>query len=380
VKSASFSINGENGWQVPHEHRGLDSDRTLVLAFGASRGQAEESVKALVAAFPTSKVIGCSTAGEIYGASIVDQSLTVAVARFDSTDLGVARARVSTPADSFAAGADLAQTLLRPNLRAVFVLSEGLHVNGSQMIAGINSVVPQDVVVTGGLAGDGDRFGRTWVLSEGGTHEKIVTAVAMYGAHLEVGHGSNGGWDSFGPLRSVTKSTDNVLYELNGRPALDVYREYLGELASGLPATALLFPLSLRRGAMGKESLVRTILSVDEDRKSMTFAGDIPNGAEVQFMRASFDRLIEGASVAATNSGKDLEGDTLTVAISCVGRRLVLGERAEEEVESAKDNLPKGTTLVGFYSYGELAPQLSGECSLHNQTMTITTFAERPRP
>jgi hypothetical protein len=178
----------------------------------------------------------------------------------------------------------------------------------------------------------------------------------------------------------VTKSTDNVLYELNGRPALDVYREYLGELASGLPATALLFPLSLRRGAMGKESLVRTILSVDEDRKSMTFAGDIPNGAEVQFMRASFDRLIEGASVAATNSGKDLEGDTLTVAISCVGRRLVLGERAEEEVESAKDNLPKGTTLVGFYSYGELAPQLSGECSLHNQTMTITTFAERPRP
>ena len=209
-------------------------------------------------------------------------------------------------------------------------------------------------------------------------HTNLVCAAGLYGERLSIGHGSRGGWDNFGPERLVTRAHANVLYELDGRPALELYKEYLGDLASGLPATGLLFPLALRTHADDDKSLVRTILAVDEATQSMTFAGDVPTGSLVRLMRANFDRLIDGASAAAALAARPDEGETLAIAISCVGRRLVLGERAEEEIEATLEALPAGTRQVGFYSYGEISPYGQGSCDLHNQTMTLTTIRELP--
>jgi len=266
----------------------------------------------------------------------------------------------------------------RHALRSVFVLSDGLNVNGSELVKGLNSRLPGNVVVTGGLAGDGDRFRRTWVIQDGKPATNVVTALGLFGDRLAVSHGSKGGWDSFGPERRITRSQGNILYELDGKPALALYKEYLGDRASGLPATGLLFPLSIRQDASDSRQLVRTILGVDEANQSMIFAGDVPQGYLAQLMRANFDRLVTGASQAAdlASNGHTSGGPTLAVAISCVGRRLVLGERTEEETEITLENLPPGTQQVGFYSYGEISPYASGSCDLHNQTMTLTTFAE----
>ncbi|HEX4924884.1 MAG TPA: FIST C-terminal domain-containing protein, partial [Bdellovibrionales bacterium] len=219
---------------------------------------------------------------------------------------------------------------------------------------------------------------RTWVLHNGTPKSNIVTAVGFYGDRLRFTHGSQGGWNIFGPERRITKSRGNILYELDGRPALDLYKEYLGEKAAGLPSTALLFPLQVRRDRGNSAPLVRTILSVNEAEKSMTFAGDVPQGYLAQLMRANFDRLVDGAASAAqTAAAATVIGPGLTIAISCVGRRLVLGERVEEEVESTLANMPENFKQVGFYSYGEISPYVSGAgCELHNQTMTLTSFAE----
>lgn len=356
----------------------LDSPSTLVLAFGAAEFLDDASaLTALRETFPAATIVGCSTAGEIHGGRITDRSLSVAVVRFEGTAIAYAEAPVASAADSHAAGEAIARTLLRPDLRGVLVLSDGLNVNGTALVGGLNGVLPASVVVTGGLAGDGDRFKRTWVISGGGPRSEMVTAVGFYGDRVQIGHGSKGGWDIFGPERLVTRSAGNVLYELDGRPALALYKNYLGERAAGLPATGLLFPLSLRSDDDSEEKrLVRTILAVDEAAQSLTFAGDIPMGSRVQLMRANFDRLIEGAASAALMTGAKGCGETLVVAISCVGRRLVLGERAEEEVEATLDVLPKGAHQVGFYSYGELSPFAAGPCDLHNQTMTLTTISE----
>jgi hypothetical protein len=108
----------------------------------------------------------------------------------------------------------------------------------------------------------------------------------------------------------------------------------------------------------------------------MTFAGDLPQGWMAQLMRADFDALVSGAEEAAAVAGVDTAGNGLVVAISCVGRRLVMGEAAEEEVEATLDRLPTGSTQVGFYSYGELSPFSSGPCDLHNQTMTLFAISE----
>jgi len=256
-------------------------------------------------------------------------------------------------------------------------LSDGLRVNGTELLSGVQEVLPADVVVTGGLAGDGDRFATTWVVRDGGTTAGVVSAVGLYGDRVRIGHGSRGGWDSFGVERQVTRSDGNVLYELDREPALALYKRYLGDRAAGLPATALLFPLALCTDD-GGPGLVRTVLAVDEAEQSMTFAGDVPQGGRVQLMRANFDRLVEGAATAGrlAGSGQEAGRRSLAIAISCVGRRLVLGERTEEEVEAVLDSLPPASSLVGFYSYGEISPSASGTCDLHNQTMTLTTIVE----
>lgn len=357
----------------------VDSPQTLIMLFGSSSFIDDSApIDELIAEYPQSAVIGCSTAGEIFGTQIFDESLSVAILRFAHTELRTSYALAETGENSFAAGQQIAQQLNDPALKGILVLSDGLSVNGSELVRGLNSQVPPSVVVTGGLAGDGDRFRRTWVVQDGKPKPGYVTAVGFYGDHIRMGHGSKGGWDRFGPERRVTKSNGNVLFELDGRPALQLYKEYLGDRAAGLPATGLLFPLALRADHGDVKSLVRTILAVNEREQSLTFAGDIPEGALAQLMKANFDRLVQGASEAATTT--KLSGDecssTLAVAISCVGRRLVLGERTEEETEATLDVLPPGTKQVGFYSYGEISPYATGTCDLHNQTMTLTTFSE----
>lgn len=373
-----FDYRPADGWGI-ERFPALDSERTLVLAFGDSAFQdAPAPFADLRSAYPKARLMGCSTAGEILDKHVQDGTLVVTVARFEDTRLETAVAPTGSSNRSRETGIALAEQLAAPDLKGVLVLSDGLHVNGSQLVAGLNEVLQGSVIVTGGLAGDGDRFQRTWVLDHDRPVARTVAALGLYGERVRIGYGSRGGWDIFGPERRVTRSAGNRLFALDGRPALQLYKDYLGELASGLPATALRFPLALRADAGDEKRLVRTILAVDEEDGSMTFAGDIPEGSLAQLMRTNLDHLVDGAEDAALmtrNRGSNGER-TLAISISCVGRRMVLGERADEEVEATLEALPPDTRQVGFYSYGEIAPYASGACDLHNQTMTLTTIHE----
>jgi len=367
----------DSGWSAPIPGE-LDSESTLVLAFGdPAIGADPRPIKELRAALPKARLLGCSTAGQIHGDQLTDGTLVVSITEFEHTRVEATTAAVAGSAASYEAGQDLAAALSAPNLRAVFMLSDGLLVNGSELVRGCSGGLATDVVVTGGLAGDGERFERTWVIADDELTAGTVAAVGLYGDAVRVGAGSFAGWDIFGPERRITRSEGNVLYELDGRPALELYKEYLGERARGLPATALLFPLAVREARGATRRTVRTILAVDEVAQSMTFAGDVPQGWRAQLMRANKDRLVDGAlQAAAMSEVADSRGPQLAVAISCVGRRLVLGERTEEEIEATLEALAPSVALIGFYSYGEIAPHAEGFCDLHNQTMTITTVSE----
>ncbi len=374
-----FKYSSAEGW-MPELTPEIDSVLTLVIIFGSPSLVAESNAfTELKTAFPHSCVIGGSTAGEIFDSEIFDDTLSVAVLRFEKTRLARAEVEINDAHQSFDAGKQIAEKLNSTDLKGVLIISDGLSVNGSELVRGVNEILPEDVVVTGGLAGDGDRFEKTWVIRDWQPASGHISAVGFYGDAVQIRHGSKGGWDSFGPKRKVTRSDQNVLYELDGKPALALYKDYLGERASGLPSTALLFPLAILNDDAGQEYTVRTVLSIDEEAQSMTFAGDVPEGATVQLMRADFERLIDGAGDAAALAmqGEAVSGDVLNIAISCVGRRLVLGERCEDEVEATLEFLPAGTRQIGFYSYGEISPYVSGQaCKLHNQTMTLTVIAE----
>jgi hypothetical protein len=367
------------GW-TPGLGMTLGQTADLVLIFGATavleRPDLFEKVRS---SYPGAHVLGSSTAGEISGIQVLDDACVATAVSFEHTKLKGNSIRLGQVKDSYQAGETLAQSLEPDGLAHVMVLSDGLAVNGSDLVRGLTRNLPDSVTVTGGLAGDGDRFKKTLVFWDAAPQKDTVAILGFYGDRLKVGCGSLGGWDPFGPERLITRSLGNVLYEFDGRSALELYRKYLGEHAVGLPATGLLFPLSLRTN-MSENGVVRTILSVNEQDQSMTFAGDIPEGSYARLMKANFDRLIDGATGAAKISHVAAGGESpdLAILISCVGRKLVLRQRIEEEVEGVSQILGEKTVLTGFYSYGELCPFTPGaKCELHNQTMTITTFSER---
>jgi hypothetical protein len=331
--------------------------------------------------FPTACIMGCSTGGEIYGDNVQNNSLVFTALRFNKTLLKHSFASVTgKEEDSFAAGKKIGQDLADADLAAIFVLSEGLHVNGSAVVQGIRSQISPHVPITGGLAGDGTDFQRTLITANDYPREDIITAVGFYGQHIRIGHGSCGGWDPFGPERVITKAEGNIVYELDSQPALDLYKLYLGDEANNLPSSALLFPLAIRHPDNPNESIVRTILNINEEDKSLIFAGSMPVNYVAQLMRGNFHHLVEGAASAAAAANLQEQGTNqqLAILISCIGRKLLLGQRIWEEIEAAGKVLGDHCQTIGFYSYGEISPHAaSGLCELHNQTMTITTFAEQ---
>lgn len=350
----------------------------LILAFGSGQALEEGSaLRALQAEHEGALIAAVSTAGEIAGNSVRDESIAALLLSFDTTTVRGAQVAIADGESSGAIAERLVQSIPLEELSHLFLFSDGLYVNGSALAAGVAAALPPHVAVTGGLAGDGDRFRETWVGLGAAIRPRQVVAVALYGPALRVGYGSVGGWDAFGPERLITRSAGNVLHSLDDEPALALYKRYLGDAAAGLPASALLFPLALLRGD-GTPALVRTILAVNEADGTMTFAGDVPEGAYVRLMRANFDRLVDGAQQAATDATLALGvGASAAILVSCVGRRLVLKQRVEDELDGVRRVLGPGVTMAGFYSYGEITPvQATGRCELHNQTMTVTILAE----
>lgn len=381
MKVETFTHIEGKGWSVKSFPE-LDSEQTLVLIFAAPELRLDPSpIKEISEYYSKSKIIGCSTSGEIAGSQINDRSLSVAVVRFESTKLKLVKSTITKPEDSFNVGEKIVTELKDQGLKGIFVLSNEVSVNGSELARGFNSVSNKDFVVTGGFGGDGYRFKETWIICQGEILTGAIVAVGFYGDNIEIGYAYGGGWEVFGPERYITHSKDNILYEVDGKPVLPFYKEYLGERAKDLPAAGVLFPLSIRKDEADTNRLVRTISSINEKDQSITFSGNMPKGYLTQLMHARFDQLIssagEAAGAAANKISKTPNSNILSVAVSCAGRRLLLGEQTEEEIEALLKSLPEGTKQVGYYSYGELSTSTPGTCDLHNQTMTLTLFSEK---
>ena len=357
----------------------LDSANTLIICFGCSDYSIiKNGLKDISEKFTNSIIIGCSTAGEIYHDELYEESLSITIIKFEKSKIKLETNCLNDVNESHDVGLNIANNLFEKDLKGIFVLSDGLNVNGSQLTKGINhGLKDSNIVVTGGLAGDGARFEKTWLIIDNKPESNYVTAVGFYGEDIKLAHGSQGGWSNFGINRTVTKSKDNILYELDNKPALDIYKTYLGENAKDLPSSGLMYPLMIKE-TDDLKAKVRTILAIDEENHSITFAGDIPNDSEVMFMKASFEQLVHGANSAASSTSLNEHNgeEAINIAISCVGRKLVLGQRTEDEIEAVCEKLNNNILQIGYYSYGEISPLTSGHCDLHNQTMTLTLIWE----
>jgi len=350
----------------------------LVIAFGEriflEKTAPYQKLKGL---YPNATIVICSTSGQISNINLVQNNLVATAIAFEKTKIRTTEIDILLNPDIKLLGKKIKEDLLSDDLKSILVFSEGSFINGTELINELILQTRETVPIFGGLAGDEYNFEKTIVgLNSDASPGKIV-AIGFYGDNIHFGFASEGGWSDFGPEREVTHSEKNILYKIGDRFALDLYKEYLGKYAEELPGSSLYFPLSMKENPLS-EPVVRTILSIDEEKKSMTFAGDIPIGSKVRLMKGNFDKLIDAsynaASLIHNNQSNKPE---LALLVSCVGRKIVLGDRIEEEIEVVREVFGDNMLICGFYSYGEISPTLNKvACELHNQTMTITTIYE----
>ncbi len=378
-----WQTRSKGGLSYPAWDRVGALDPDLLLIFGGI-GHFERTgfMETLRGVFPRSAIAGCSTAGEITREGVLDDHVVLTALKFQRPSFRVVTAPLDRMEDSAESGRRLGDGLRSAldglPLRSVLLLGLGVKVNGSSIIRGLAERVGPEVPICGALAGDGGAFIRTYTISGEGISSHCAVAVGFYGDSIQLRTGSAGGWLPFGPVRRITRASHNILHELDHEPALDVYRRYLGEWAKDLPESGLLFPICILDEDARETGLIRTLLGIDESSKSLILAGDVQEHADARFMHADTDGLLEGARAAARSALGDGSSPDLALLFSCVGRKLVLGGRADQEVEAVAEELNGGTVLAGFYSYGEIGPM--GGCSgsrLHNQTMTVTLLSER---
>lgn len=379
MRAHQLSWSEAAGWSASDGRIGTD----LVFYFGTRQAlTCGTRYRELRAMYPGAHIVGCSTGGQIRSDDVTDEEIAAVALTFDATTLRVAREPAPSPHSSRSCGESIGKALAANDLAGIFVLSDGLNVNGSALVSGITGAVGEKIAITGGLAGDGAEFRETLVGADCPPHTHTVAAVAFYGRAIRIGHGCAGGWDEFGPRRRITRSRGNVLFELDGKPALDLYERYLGEdETKDLPGSALVFPLRIFDPERPDHDIIRAILAVDRNARAITLAGDVPEGWIAQLMRGNFDRLAAGAATAARHAADGLghrrTGDQIAILVSCIGRRLVMGQHTADELEATSAEFGPGIPQLGFYSYGEISPhRVSGVCELHNQTMTITAITE----
>lgn len=375
----AISRLADNSWLRHPVSGGVENEQVqLVLCFSAKHLlHSEELYIYLRREYPSAEIAICSTAGEIYHDTVNNDTAVITAMQFDGTQVRTAMVDIRNFSNSYDAAAALLKELPAEELTYVMILSDGSLVNGSELVKGFQSA-KENILVTGGLAGDAADFKSTLVGLNQQPSEGKILAVGFYGQRLKVTHGSQGGWDMFGLEKEITRSSGNKLYEIENENALDTYKRYLGPDAENLPGSALLFPIAVIIPGESKP-VVRTILSINEADRSMTFAGDVPEGSKLRFMRANFDSLTMAAATAAHHAMLEDRKPDFSLLVSCVGRKLILGPRIEEEVEAVCDTVGAGVPVAGFYSYGEISPfNEGGGCQLHNQTMTITSFYELP--
>ena len=368
------NVFSEGQWKKPLETM---AQAQLVLLFGNRNYARNEAILTEIREhFPSAQIVGCTTSGELIDTKIYDDSLGLTAISLEHSRLEVVSGNIENSSTAEVAQ-QLALQLDHQGLRYAIVLADGHQLNGTELVNGLQAHLPDNVLISGGLAGDGTNFSETVVWHNDNSNTGNILVIGFYGEQLKFSHGCIGGWSAFGPDRTITKSASNVLYELDNQPALELYKKYLGPYAEQMPSSALLFPLVLKNG---DKYITRTILNINEADGSMVFAGDVPEGSVVQLMRANTSNLIDGAEIAAETALENLNiipESGLVLLISCVGRRLVLDKHTEDELEVVKDVIGDNWTYTGFYSYGELSPlNGSSECALHNQTMTITAICE----
>ena len=328
----------------------------------------------------TPNIVGCTTDGEISSMGLTTESVVLGGVSSCGLQFHVAVIE-GLESNSETAGLQLAAALPADTCY-IQLFSDGLTGNGCALLRGIADRFGEKVPIAGGTAGDNGKFKQTWQFAGSRVLTDAAVAIGFTGM-LNLGTGIRSGWTPIGLPKKVTRASGNVLYELNGEPALHVFERFLGEHAEKLPAIGVEYPLGLlgKWGDVGEEDyyLLRATMNVDRAAGSISFAGEIPEGAMVSLTCGDTNSILEAAEQAARLASSDLKGHKPAVIFcySCMARKIVLGRLTRQEIDRIRSVIGTTVPIIGFYTYGEYCRiRCDGPSLLHNETVTLSVLGE----
>jgi hypothetical protein len=319
-------------------------------------------------------VFGASSAGEIVvggsGESICERSIVALLLDLDRSAYAI---RLSEPDgrtvhELGAAGGRWARASF--DRGPILVMGTGLTIDGEQIVRGMQTEVGPDTPIFGGLAGDDLRFTQTFVFTARKITSRGAIALAFDGDRVALDGIAASGWVAVGGEKTVTKAEGSVVHAIDGVPALDVYKDYLG-LTSDTDIKIPEYPLQIQREGY---SVLRAALTALPETRSLVYAGTVPEGASVRFSCSPGVEIIEQALDEFRALYGRVPGADALILFSCKGRHMALGPLAEDEVEPIQRlwNAP----MVGFFTYGEIGRNAMGATDFHNETCVLVALKE----
>jgi len=358
----------------------------VLLVFGSTRFDHRRLLEGVTSVAGDTPLVGGTTAGEISSAEFSTRSVVVMALSSDTlsftTGIGKDMSR-----DEAACGVALVEDIRRQtsldDALSLLVLPNGMGGDGVKVIEGLHSALGPNIEIVGGYLGDDERFESTFQYHDGKVYKDAIPGLLFSGQGFRTGVGVRSGFASIGNRFYCTQAKGNVVGQFDEERALDVYKEFLGEeLSKKLPGVCLEYPFGLideKVSIRGKEYFqLRCGLSVDHERGTISLAASIPEGSPITLTTASRGDIINGARLAAEQAQESLAGakPQAVLMFSCVGRKLVLGRRTQEEVSAVRSVLGEDVPLLGFYTYGEIGPidKMQGELAatrFHNETVVV---------
>ena len=346
----------------------------LVFVFGdIDTVEKYNHYKLLQTFYPKAQIIITSTAGNILDTSIDTYSAVATAICFNKAYVKACSLQIGSNSTKDKIQHSI-NSLQNDDLKHLFLFGPGIQ-NEANFLDTLE--IKAGVTISGGFAGDAFRFDHTYQQLNNQGSQNTFIIIGLYGSTLHIETSSETGWQEFGSQRVITKAKKNIIYEIDNQPAIELYKRYLGKRANDLPKSALRFPLSIKDHQNDKSRVVRALTQINQDN-SLTFSAEIKEGSIVKLMKTNVHNTLDSAFLAAKKIRPFNSNSSLTLVISCCARRNVLKQFSEEEVELIQDILTTKTQLIGFYSYGEIAPihKIEEKSILRNHTLTITTIYE----
>jgi hypothetical protein len=365
----------------------------VLIIFGSTRFDHRKLLEGIKSVAGQVPMVGGTTAGEISTSGFSTQS--VVLMALSSKDLcfttGIGK---NMSQDEAACGLSLIDDIRSKksfeDAHSLILFPNGMGGDGAKLIQGLHSTLGSDFEIVGGYLGDDERFKYTYQYYDGKVYKDAIPGLLVSGKNsFRTGIGVRSGFESIGNRFYCTEAEGNVVKKFDGESALSLYKEFLGEERSQrLPGICLEYPFGLideKVSIAGKEYFqLRCGLAVDHQEDSITLAASIPEGSAITLTTASRGDIINGAMLAAKQAKDCLKGakPAAIFMFSCVGRKLVLGRRTQEEVLAVKEILGEEVPLIGFYTYGEIGPidkmkRDLAPTKFHNETVVLWVLGSK---